>query len=494
MSEHFHISQAGTLWATLDVLVQRLRARPSESLLVAASIGSIGYVLKRLLTPSPYRNISGPPRSSFIYGHLFDIYSPLGIPFHDNLQDAYGSLCKLSGLVGPKRAERLYVSDPRALHEILVKENDHAFQRSQAFQDNLCFGPGLLGVSGIGHTFGVLQGVDSKYNHAIKSFLPALVPLFPFQPIMLAVYNMRPASWRRKIVEWIPHAGVQRVREIIDIQDEQAQTVLLERRRILEAHKGGEQPKDIMSILLQTNSGATENDQLPEEQLLGQMNTFILAGHETTSGALARVLHLLSMDQITQDRLRTELQAAPHNLDYNELHSLEYLDAICREVLRLYPPVPTAERDTLKDWIVPLRYPIKGTDGRMIREVEIKKGTIVVVGFREANRCKETWGEDADEFRPERWLEGLPSSAMGAKTPGIYSSMMTFSGGPRACIGFRFSLLELKVILLMLVRFFRFTPADTAVEWRLGQTMAPFEIGTKLGDLQPRLPLRVTMI
>ena len=89
-----------------------------------------------------------------------------------------------------------------------------------------------------------------------------------------------------------------------------------------------------------------------------------------------------------QDRLRDELQAAPHNLDYNALHSLEYLDAICREVLRLYPPASTIERDTMKDWVVPLRYPVKGTDGRTIHEVEVKKGTTIVVGIREANRCK----------------------------------------------------------------------------------------------------------
>lgn len=94
------------------------------------------------------------------------------------------------------------------------------------------------------------------------------------------------------------------------------------------------------------------------------------------------------MDQDMQDRLRAELQAAPPNLDYNGLQSLEYLDIVCREVLRLYPPVNATERDTLKDWVVPLQHPIKGVDGSMLREVEVKKGTTIVVGFREANRCK----------------------------------------------------------------------------------------------------------
>src|ERR1700750_574047 len=106
------------------------------------------------------------------------------------------------------------------------------------------------------------------------------------------------------------------------------------------------------------------------------------------SGALARVLHLLSMNSSIQDRLRDELNSAPSSLDYNELHSLEYLDAICREVLRLYPPATMIERQPMKNWVVPLRYPVKGKDGKMLREIEIKKGTQIYVALREANRCK----------------------------------------------------------------------------------------------------------
>lgn len=106
------------------------------------------------------------------------------------------------------------------------------------------------------------------------------------------------------------------------------------------------------------------------------------------SGALARVLHLLSTNPHIQDRLRAELQAAPLNPSYSELNSLEYLDAICREVLRLYPPVPVIERQALKDWVVPLRYTLNGKDGAELRDIMIKKGTLVYVALREANRCK----------------------------------------------------------------------------------------------------------
>lgn len=106
------------------------------------------------------------------------------------------------------------------------------------------------------------------------------------------------------------------------------------------------------------------------------------------SGALARILHLLSINQDIQDRLRAELQSAPPSIDYNDLNALEYLDAICREALRLYPPGPIMERQALKNWVVPLRYPIKGNDGKELWEIKVKKGTNIHVGLREANRCK----------------------------------------------------------------------------------------------------------
>ena len=100
------------------------------------------------------------------------------------------------------------------------------------------------------------------------------------------------------------------------------------------------------------------------------------------------MLHLLSLNPEIQDRLREELSTAPSSTDYNELHSLEYLDAVCREVLRIYPPATLIERQALKDWVVPLRYPMRGKDGRELREIQIKKGTHIYVALRQANRCK----------------------------------------------------------------------------------------------------------
>lgn len=107
-----------------------------------------------------------------------------------------------------------------------------------------------------------------------------------------------------------------------------------------------------------------------------------------SSGALARVLHLLSTHPEIQDRLRAELNSTSSVEGHNEIQSLKYLDAICREVLRLYPPVTTLDRQVLKDWVVPLHYPVQGKDGKQMTEILIKKGTQVHLALREANRCR----------------------------------------------------------------------------------------------------------
>ena len=59
----------------------------------------------------------------------------------------------------------------------------------------------------------------------------------------------------------------------------------------------------------------------------------------------------------------------------------------------------------------------------MITEVVVPKGTIVIPNLRASNRNKALWGEDALEWRPERWLEPFPSALEDARVPGVYSNV-----------------------------------------------------------------------
>jgi len=253
------------------------------------------------------------------------------------------------------------------------------------------------------------------------------------------------------------------------------------------------QGKDIMSILMRANISASEDERLSREELLGQMSSLTFAAMDNTSSMLAHFLYFLSTHQDVQRKLRQEIvDARRHHedLEYNELFALPYLDAICRETLRLYPPVPYVMRTTRKDVILPLSTPIKGLDGRKITEVPIPNNTNVIVGILAANRNPEIWGPDSYEWKPERWL-ALPDSVSGARIPGVYSNLMTFGGGSRACIGFKFAELEMKVVLSILIESFEFTPSKKEVFWQMGNLVTPMVVGE---GMRPQLPLVVKLV
>jgi len=127
-------------------------------------------------------------------------------------------------------------------------------------------------------------------------------------------------------------------------------------------------------------------------------------------------------------------------------------------------------------------------DGQEISEIPIPSNTNVIVGTLAANRNPEIWGPDAYEWKPERWLKPLPETVPSAHMPGIYSHLMTFLGGGRACIGFKFSQLEMKVVLSLLVGSFRFRPSSKEILWHMTPRAPP---RVKGGNGHSQLPLVV---
>jgi len=71
--------------------------------------------------------------------------------------------------------------------------------------------------------------------------------------------------------------------------------------------------------------------------------------------------------------------------------------------------------------------------------IRVSKGDPIFIPILAINRSEAIWGADAAEFKPERWAS-LPDAA--SQVPGVWGHLMTFIGGPRACIGYRFSLVE----------------------------------------------------
>ena len=83
------------------------------------------------------------------------------------------------------------------------------------------------------------------------------------------------------------------------------------------------------------NMEASEEDRLPEDELIALISTMIFAAMDTTSNALSRLLVVLAQNPEVQDKLREEVVRSGENLNYDMITGLPYLDAICRETLRL---------------------------------------------------------------------------------------------------------------------------------------------------------------
>ena len=85
----------------------------------------------------------------------------------------------------------------------------------------------------------------------------------------------------------------------------------------------------------------------------------------------------------------------------------------------------------MTDGILPLSRPIRGTDGSTINELVVPRGTNIVIAIMACNRDKELWGEDAHEWKPERWMKPLPDTVEKAAIPGVYSNMSVSTSASR---------------------------------------------------------------
>lgn len=99
--------------------------------------------------------------------------------------------------------------------------------------------------------------------------------------------------------------------------------------------------------------------------------------------------------------------------------------------MRLHPSLPDVRREALKDDVLPLAQPVHSSTGRVITAVSVTKGTVLDIDIASYNRSKALFGEDADTFRPARWLDEK-GHVLRMKTHG---GLLSFVAGPRSCLG-----------------------------------------------------------
>ncbi|KAK4508759.1 hypothetical protein PRZ48_002498 [Zasmidium cellare] len=183
-------------------------------------------------------------------------------------------------------------------------------------------------------------------------------------------------------------------------------------------------------------------------EVIDQMITFLGAGHETTAASIAWVTHLLTLpeNEHYQDRLREELRAHPDcTASPTAVEALPWLNAICEETLRIFPPVTNTARKAIRD--------------TTIANTRIRRGQMIAVFPWAINRNPKYWGgKDAAKFIPERWLDERPDGTLHINNHGGAASNycnLTFLQGNRSCIGKGFAKAELRLVVAKMFGDFR---------------------------------------
>ncbi|KAK0520953.1 hypothetical protein OC834_002118 [Tilletia horrida] len=247
--------------------------------------------------------------------------------------------------------------------------------------------------------------------------------------------------------------------------------------------------KSIFTRMIRANMATDVKDaeRLSDHELEQQLITLILAGHETSATGLSWALDLLAKNPSAQEKLRQELLNAPREdieehddheqpatqpqgsnghssiprstrgmLNFKDIHALPYLDAVMKEVIRLAPSITSTVRQATEDAIIPLSkgYPKAGSAGKKgetFDSVFIPKGAEIFIPIQVLQASPDIWGEDALEFKPERWFSP-PQSALDTQLP---NQLFAFLTGPRSCIGQRLAVSEMKILLAHIIYRFR---------------------------------------
>ncbi|XP_072963443.1 cytochrome P450 704C1-like isoform X1 [Typha angustifolia] len=181
---------------------------------------------------------------------------------------------------------------------------------------------------------------------------------------------------------------------------------------------------------------------------------FVIAGKDTTAGTLSWFLYMICKNPQVQDNIFQEVKEATRasedatidefsrSLTDEALNKMQYLHATLTEALRLYPAVPLDNKVCFSDDVLPNGF-------------NVRKGDIVFYQPYAMGRMEYLWGQDAEIFRPERWL-----NENGIFEPGSPFKFTAFQAGPRICLGKEFAYRQMKIFAAVLLRFFVFKLRD----------------------------------
>lgn len=211
-------------------------------------------------------------------------------------------------------------------------------------------------------------------------------------------------------------------------------------------------------------------ERLTPENIRRQVITFLIAGHETTSGALSFALHYLARHPEAAARARAEVDrvwGGTERPDYDQVAKARYIRRVLDESLRLWPTAPAFAREARHDTLLGGVHPMR-------------QGAWALVLTAMLHRDPQVWGADAEEFDPDRF----DAKAVRARPAHTFKP---FGTGARACIGRQFALHEATLVLGLLLRRYELLP-EPGYRLRVAERLTLMPDGLRL-HLERRTPV-----
>ncbi|KAI9727399.1 MAG: hypothetical protein M1834_008405 [Cirrosporium novae-zelandiae] len=213
--------------------------------------------------------------------------------------------------------------------------------------------------------------------------------------------------------------------------------------------------KDLLNSMLNGRDPRTGKT-LSDDSITNNMITFLIAGHETTSGLLSFSFYYLLKNPAAYQRAQAEIDnvIGKGPIKVEQLSKLPFIAAIFRETLRLHPPVVLIQVSSPKTEIIGGKY-------------QVEKNEPINAFLHKLHRDPAVYGEDAETWRPERMLDE-PFEKLNKEYPNCWKP---FGNGSRACIGRPFAWQEALLVVAMLLQNFNFELDDPSYQLRYKQTL-----------------------
>ncbi|CAK5266960.1 unnamed protein product [Mycena citricolor] len=500
--------------------------------LVIAGIAALGVYYTSSASRKRTRDVDGlprPPRESWLFGNLLQLFLPRNYGDHEfGWHAEYGDVYVIHGVLGQSR---MMVADPMALNHLLRNDDVHLAPMMLALARSLLGRGNAMALRGqplrnvaesalTACTTQITKALDSEDGQegsvvniaeplstatlsaisqvilglsvealgaeVVEANVSILLSGFRAPCLAEAMAPYLPAPF----LDWmfgLPLPMFATIRRAYELGRKVGDQVIQELAQAEHSEDSDERNCEHLygKILAQNSKKA-----LSPDELAMQTNLVLIAGQDTTANTLAFALAGLARQPALQEALRAEIRKAQSEPEIDD-ESLPLLNAVIKvrahfqrsinsrsvlqETLRLLPAEPIAEKIALVDLTMPLSRPVTLSDGRVVNQLFVPKGQLVGLAFAGYQRGETRWGPEPEAFNPYRWIEGkVGVDAPMATSP--YAHLLAFSNGPHVCLGWRFAILEMQVILTELIpNFVCKIPEDPALAmgFKFSNTLAP---------------------